>query len=257
MAMPYPNVEGKHAYGAVYSPFDSINYRRRIDSMSDFLSPDGIVLTYQPLCLEEIFSLEEGLRSHQTIEGLYPLRSKDNKVGLFLCGPGASHVSMIMEELIARGTKKFLNIGIAGSLQKDLKVGDIVVCTRAIRDEGVSHHYINPGKYVGLSDDMTRNLRGALSKHGLSFTIGTTWTIDTPFRETQEEVKQYQAEGVLTVEMETAALASIAQYRGVQFAAAFVISDLLVDGIWKPGFDSKHLAESLKKLHEASLDVFL
>ncbi|MCL5432692.1 MAG: nucleoside phosphorylase [Patescibacteria group bacterium] len=254
--MPYPNLERKYSYPAVFSPQDSINFRRRIRPETISESPEGIILTCQPFGLAHVLSLEDGLRDHYVTEGLYPIESKDNKVGIYLSGFGASHAAVVMEELIARGARRFLNIGAAGSLRQGLNAGDIVVCNRAIRDEGVSHHYLKPSKDVITSKELTQKLKGALSRHGLAFTIGSTWTTDAPFRETQEEVTQYQGEGVLTVEMETAALAAIAQFRGVEFAAAFVVSDLLAEGIWNPQFDSERVVKSLKKLHEASLDVF-
>lgn len=254
--MSYPHVEGKYAHEAVYSPVDSKNYRDRINSESVGSSPEGIVLSHQPGYVARILSLENGLRNQYVTEGLYPLSSKEDKVGIYLCGLGASHAAVIMEELIARGSKRFLNIGVAGSLQEDFNAGDIVVCQRAIRDEGVSHHYIKPGKYIDLSNSLTERLKEALAVHGLSFRLGTTWTTDAPFRETREEIVQYQSEGVVCVEMETAALAAVAQHRGVEFAAAFVISDSLLGGVWNPRYHAKEVAVALEKLHEAFLLVF-
>lgn len=253
--MAYPNIEGKYAYPSIYSPLDALNYRRKIDSREDSSSPETMVITYKPAGVAHILSLQDGLRNHYVTEGLYTLPGKDNSVGVYLSGLGASHAAMVMEKLIAHGSKRFINIGIAGSLQKDIGIGDVVICTGAIRDEGVSHHYLESDKYVYPSDRLTRVLKGKIAGQGLSFTMGTTWTIDAPFRETQPEVEQYQEEGVLTVEMETAALAAIAIYRGVEFAAAFVIADSLVDNRWRPGFHIKKVAERMKKLHEAAISV--
>lgn len=253
--MSYPDFERIYLDPAICTPQDSLEYRRRIGAELD-ASPEGIILTYQALGLQHILSLEDGSRSHYVEEGLYPLGSRDNSVGLFLSGLGASHAAAMMEELIARGSRRFLSIGVAGSLRDDLNIGNIVICNRAIRDEGVSRHYMERGEDVYLSADLTKKLKGALSRHGLSFTVGATWTTDAPFRETEGEVDWYRARGALTVEMETAALAAVAQHRGVEIAAAFVVVDLLAGGIWKAGFDSEKVAESLKKLHEASIDVF-
>lgn len=166
---------------------------------------------------------------------------------------GAPYATVVMEELIARGASRFLNIGIAGALQKDLQIGDIVICNRAIRDEGVSHHYLRPGRYVDILPDLTEKLKEELKNQGLRFVEGTTWTTDAPYRETEEEVRQYQNEGVLTVEMETAALASVAKYRDVEFAAAFVISDLLGDLKWESGFGREEVMNGLISLYQAAV----
>jgi uridine phosphorylase len=54
--------------------------------------------------------------------------------------------------------------------------------------------------------------------------------MDAPYRETVEEVRYYQGEGVLTAEMEAAALFAVAKARGVELACAFVISDSFRSG---------------------------
>ena len=75
-----------------------------------------------------------------------------------------------------------------------------------------------------------------LTERGAAFRRGATWTIDTPYRETVEEVRHYRREGVLTVEMEAAALFAVAAVRGVEAASVFVLSDLLGETEWTPEF---------------------
>ncbi len=86
---------------------------------------------------------------------------------------------------------------------------------------------------------------------------GCAWTIDTPYRETIEEIHQYQREGVACVEMEAAALFSVAQCRSVQVASAFVISDLLVDGVWEPHMRSEQTAAGLSAVYDAAVAALL
>ena len=74
--------------------------------------------------------------------------------------------------------------------------------------------------------------------------------MDTPYRETIAEVRQYQQEGVMTVEMEAAALFAVAQYRGVDMAAAFVISDSLAELVWNPQFEVEVVENSLVQLYQ-------
>lgn len=80
----------------------------------------------------------------------------------------------------------------------------------------------------------------------IDYIKGSTWTIDAPYRETKAEVKHYQKEGVLTVEMEAASLFAVAQYLGVEAGAILTISDYLSEDEWDLHF---HLTEEhLKKL---------
>ena len=84
---------------------------------------------------------------------------------------------------------------------------------------------------------------------------GMTWTIDAPYRETVAEVKHYQDAGVLTVEMEAAALFAVATIRGVPIASAFSISDLLTSVTWEPRFDAPELDGGLAALADAAISV--
>ena len=153
---------------------------------------------------------------------------------------------------MALGVREFLSIGTAGALQTSNQIGDLIICDRAIRDEGVSHHYVAPEKYSYPSPALTQRLHSALMEAGVQPTVGTTWTIDAPYRETVEEVRCYQREGVLTVEMEAAALFAVTQLRGVALASAFVISDSLAELVWKPHFASEVVNAGLLTLYQAA-----
>ncbi len=256
----YPNVPGKHAFDALFHPADNVAYARASGVLDGFEAPEGIVLCYQRSVLEHSRAVEHledapTLPSHR---GLYTLPSTDHRVGVLGgFGFGSPITTLFMEEFIALGAKKFISIGTAGGLQKDSRVGDIVVCNRAIRDEGVSHHYLAPGKFAEPSPELTGDLGDEFAEHGVEYTTGCAWTIDTPYRETLEEIRQFRREGVACVEMEAAALFSVAQCRSVQVASAFVISDLLVDEVWVPQMRSEKTAAGLRTIYEAAVAALL
>ena len=153
------------------------------------------------------------------------------------------------------GTSAFVSVGTAGSLQRDLDIGDLVLCEAAIRDEGVSHHYLPPAKLATADAGMTAALGAALGQVGVPFQTGTSWTIDTPYRETVAEARHYQAEGVLCVEMEAAALFAVAEVRGLQVSSAFTISDSLADLAWDPQFHGPQVRAGLITLYEAAVSA--
>jgi uridine phosphorylase len=252
--MPFPNLEGKHSYEAFFSPRDFLDYLKRHGLWEDFPLPNGVIFVYSPRLFERIMSRETGERHGRFAGEFYLIKRSHATIGLsgrFGIGPAA--VSTIMEELIAIGIAKFLSIGAAGGLQKDLRIGDIVVCDRAIRDEGVSHHYLEPDKYAYPSPTLTGRFIAELESLGSSVRVGTTWTTDAPYRETVEELTKYQSEGVLTVEMEAAALAAVARYRKVDFATAFTISDSLAELVWNPQFGSEDTSRGLDRLYDAAV----
>ena len=224
----YPNFEGKHGHAAVFSPVEVV---AGLVVGGSVVAPDAVVLTYQQSLLDELQA-----RGVQPTGG-YPAPWRSlwfadgggrNIAVAGGFGIGAPAAVIVLEELIALGAREFISIGTAGCLQPRCAFGEAVVCTGAIRDEGASHHYAPAGKFAWPSEPLTTRLTKALTVGGTAPKTGLAWTIDAPYRETVAEARSYQAEGVVCVEMEAAALFSVGRYRGVDVAAAFVISDHLL-----------------------------
>jgi uridine phosphorylase len=250
----FPNFRGKHAHDAFFTPNEYIAYARRQGRIPDFAVPEGVILCYQLSLLARICSTQETSPVDSVFGEFHLLGATAGRVGVVgKFGIGAPAVTTVFEELIAIGVRRFVSIGTAGALAKGLCVGDAVLCERAIRDEGVSHHYLEPAKYAEASVSLTDELERALREVGLEPARGTSWTIDTPFRETVAEARHYQQEGVLTVEMEAAALFAVAQYRQVELAAACVVSDSLADLVWEPQFHDDRTRDGLDLLFTAAL----
>jgi purine-nucleoside phosphorylase len=91
----------------------------------------------------------------------------------------------------------------------------------------------------------------------LKYFVGTSWTIDAPYRETVAEAKQYQKEGVATVDMEASALFAVAKYRKVELGSIFTISDSLAELEWKPKFHLNKTKKGLETLYKVAVDVLL
>jgi uridine phosphorylase len=246
----YPNFAGKHAHDAFFGPEDNIAYVRRLGMLDGFEALDGIVLTYQRSVLTQALRAE-GIGKERGHRGIVTLPSTGHRIGLLGgFGFGAPMATLLLEDFVALGTTRFVSIGTAGGLQPGCRVGDVVLCERAVRDEGVSHHYLSPAVYADASPTLTDVLGEAI---GSDHVRGASWTIDTPYRETVEEARHYQAEGVLTVEMEAAALFAVGAYRGVDVASAFVVSDSLAELTWDPQMHSDTTAAALDRLFGAAV----
>ena len=111
----------------------------------------------------------------------------------------------------------------------------------AMIDQETDRHYT----YAQMNDRAAR-LAEALRWADRDYAAGATWTIDAIYRETREEVEQYRDDGVLTVDMEAAAVFAVAQHRGCEAAALFTVSDYLDPDGWDPHFEETddHLAEA-------------
>ena len=168
-------------------------------------------------------------------------RMKEHPSGtLSLTGPflGAPQAAMVMEKIIALGAKRICLFGWCGSLQPDLKIGDIVIPLRAVAEEGTSRHYPIGNRKPGTDQELNRILERALEQEGLPFRKGTVWTTDAPYRETASKVKTYREKKVLAVEMEMSALMTLAIYRSVKLSGLLVVSDEVFDLKWHRGFSS-------------------
>jgi uridine phosphorylase len=184
------------------------------------------------------------------------LEEYDRKIGLVgRFGIGAPAAATVLEELIAVGVQEFISIGSAGSLQKHVQIGDAVVCEQAICGEGVSRHYLTHAECCKAGTGITTRIKAALEGRSIAHHSGTTWTTDAPYRETIEEVRQHQAENVLAVEMEAAALFAVAQFRGVELGAALAIGDSLADLKWHPDFLGPVARNGLKTIYSVAVQA--
>jgi uridine phosphorylase len=156
-----------------------------------------------------------------------------------LTGPliGAPYAVMVLETLIAWGARKIIFLGWCGSISQKIKIGDIIVATAAIIDEGTSGHYKKDNNLISFpSELMVTELKGTLDRMGVNYHHGSVWTTDAIYRETRDKVENYQRLDVVGVEMEISALFTVAKFRKVEMGALVVVSDELASFKWRPGF---------------------
>ena len=167
-------------------------------------------------------------------------------------GCGGPAAAMTAEQLIALGVKELIFVGTAGSLQEEVRPGDIVVCDESICADGTSPHYTSR-ELVRADKSLTARLAASLRAEKLDFHLGRNWSTDTPYRETNAEVKHYQKNHVLTVDMETSALFAVCARRKVAGAAVFVVSDYIGGGVWQPDFRNPLIWQNLRRLVATTL----
>ena len=254
--MSFPNQPNKHHAESLLTAQDIVAYRARLGRMPDLHSPRGALF-----CLER--GLPHRLRWRIPVRKAGSMnadlhettRTKTPVVILTNFGGGAPMVVELAEELTVMGVRKMILLTWGGSLQPDLKHGDTVICSRAIRDEGTSHHYLPPEKYIDADSVLVERLVQSIQARGVACSIGTTWTTDAPYRETLAEVKQYQSEGVKTVEMESAGLFTVGRVRGIQTASVVVVMDSLASYRWQVPQRLDSIQRSLELAYAAAIDV--
>lgn len=252
--MTFPNLHDKHLAEPLITPAEHSEYRQANTEGDMQKSPEAVVLCYSKALMRYFMEEYEGREVSHYYGDLFLFADTQHSVGVMgNFGIGVPTTAMLMDELIADGVEAFLSVGIAGSLDDDIEMGEFIVCDKAIRDEGTSHHYLESEQYAHASESLTAEMKELLQKRDESFHVGPSWTTDAIYRETKREVEHYADEGVLTVEMEASAVFAVAIHRGVDARSMFVISDYLGLSDWEPKFhltkeDLHHLGDTAKEM---------
>lgn len=183
---------------------------------------------------------------------LYVVRRAPRRVGLIgNVGIGGPAIVSLAEELIAWGAERIVVLSLAGGLSRDLASGSVVVCDRAMRDDGTSHHYLAPSRDVRASGVLTPLLARGLAARGVPIVRGAVWSTDAPYRETRQEIEALHGDGVLAVDMESAGLFAAARVRGVNAASVLVIGDRFGADEWEPPTDMPGLHRRIRSVMDA------
>jgi uridine phosphorylase len=250
--MDFPNNPHKYNQPGILTAVKMAEYRGQKRPSP----PETMILGYQTPLLRHAVKKQKGKNVDGFPGETYLLGRTNGRVGIAgRFGVGAPMTAVLIEDLATWGVRQFVIIGLAGAISPDLQPGDVTVADKALRDEGTSHHYLPPQRYVDASPGLTAVVQQTLTQQNIPFATGPAWTTDAPYRETAVEVTQYQQEGILTVDMEAAALFAVAEYRQAAAAAVFCISDSIARGRWQPGADRKAVERRLFDLFDALISV--
>jgi uridine phosphorylase len=173
------------------------------------------------------------LRAEHGSHVAYEIDHEGRRLLFFQPGVGAPLAAAFLEQAIARGCRRFAVCGGAGALVPELVLGQVVVPTAAVRDEGTSYHYLAPGREVAVEPAAVTAATGLLGERDVPCVTGKTWTTDGIYRETRARTARRRDEGCLVVEMEAAALLAVARFRGVPLVYLLYAGDSLSGETWE------------------------
>jgi uridine phosphorylase len=127
---------------------------------------------------------------------------------------GAPFAVLVAEELFASGCEALVSVSSAGLVAADVRPPFFVLIDRALRDEGTSYHYLPPARFADADVALASAVAGALDGTATPLLRGASWTTDAPFRESAALIERRRAEGIVSVEMEAAALLALGQALG-------------------------------------------
>ncbi|WP_461225831.1 nucleoside phosphorylase [Lacticaseibacillus suihuaensis] len=154
---------------------------------------------------------------------VYALAVGDQTIGLCQMPLGAPAAVQLLDFLLGYGAQVVVAIGSCGVLV-DAPENQLMVVTQALRDEGTSYHYLPPAASIALDPALAAHLLRVLGPRGKA--VGT-WTNDAYYRETPGKIAKAKAQGFEVVEMECAAMAACAAFRGARFGQILFTADSL------------------------------
>jgi len=188
-------------------------------------------------------------------------------------GIGAPSTAILIEELAKLGVHTMLRVGNSGGLAPDLELGDLVVTTGAVRDDGTSRSYVRP-EYPAVADHaIVGALLAAAKERGARCRAGITWSLDAFYMRNavlQEDgsmdsmsvggywtgdhpqrIVDLRAAGVQNCEMESGILLTLAGLFGLRAGCICVVSDRTP---W-PGPSEIDLDNNMGQCVEIALDA--
>jgi uridine phosphorylase len=254
--MSFPLFPDKVGRPAMLSAERMVAFRRTHGALRGIDPPESVVIclysgVMRRLSWRHRFSRVRGLPGE-----LYVVRRTPRRVAVIgHVGIGAPAIANAAEELIAWGAQRLVLLSLAGGLRPDLVPGSVVVCDRALRDEGTSYHYLTPTRDVRASAALVTGLSAALAARGVAPRTGPTWSTDAPYRETHAEAAALRDEGVHAVDMESAGLFAVAEVRGVEAASVLVIGDSLAGAEWQAPPDLRALHRRIRSVLGTIVDA--
>jgi uridine phosphorylase len=155
-------------------------------------------------------------REYKTVRGYY----KGIPVLVTSTGIGGASAGIAIEELKNIGVKAMIRIGSCGALQPNLRIGDLVIASGAVRNDGASDAYIDKS-YPAIPDtELLLHILTAAKGKGINFRTGIVRCHDSFYTDREQEIDNYWSDkGVLASDMETAALFVIGGLRGIKTAS--------------------------------------
>lgn len=136
------------------------------------------------------------------------------EIGVVGMAVGAPFAVLVAEQLAASGCKLMISVTAAGQVSAFGRLPYFVLIDRALRDEGTSMHYRPSARWSHLEPTMLDRLARAFDHLPAPVLTGASWTTDAPYRETAVAIAAAEAEQIVCVEMEAAALYAYAEATG-------------------------------------------
>ena len=187
-------------------------------------------------------------REYRTLVGSYD----GEPVTVTSTGIGSPSAAIAVEELARVGAETFIRVGSCGAIQEEASVGDLVITTAAVRQEGTSDEYVRPEYPAAADDEVVTALVTAAERLGYEYHLGVTCSTDSfyagqsrpgfeGFRAAgaAERIEELREAGVVNFEMEAAAILTLASIYGLRAGAVCTVYANRVTGEFRTEGEAK------------------
>jgi 5'-methylthioadenosine phosphorylase/purine-nucleoside phosphorylase len=148
-------------------------------------------------------------------------------------GMGCPGATIVFEELIQLGCKRLLRVGTCGGLQAQHALGDIINAISAVPADSTAMHLVNDEPHCPTASwELIHAAVHVAKEVGQDLHVGPIVSSDLFYNPNEGQYERWSSRGVLAVEMEAAALFTVAALRGVQAGCLLTVSDIVVEGVF-------------------------
>jgi purine-nucleoside phosphorylase len=191
----------------------------------------------------------ENVSCYNEIRGMYGYTGtyKGRPVSVQGSGMGMPSISIYVNELITEyGVENLIRIGTCGSLQADIHIKDVILAMSTSTDSNINKIRFNNMDYAPTANfELLQKAYKAAAKDNIPVKVGNVLSTDTFYGDDPDDWKLWAKFGVLAVEMEAAALYTLAAKYKVNALAILTVSDSLVT----------HEASSAEERQKTFLDM--
>jgi len=196
---------------------------------------ESILLPGDPLRAKFIAeNFLENVICYNEVRGMYGFTGnyKGKRVSVQGTGMGIPSISIYTNELIqSYGVKNLIRVGTCGSYKEEVKVRDLIIAMAASTDSNINKNRFNGMNYAPTASfKLLKKSYDIAVEKGFDPKVGNIFSSDTFYNDNPEEWKQWAKFGCLGVEMEAAALYTLAAKYEVDALALLTVSDHLLTG---------------------------
>jgi uridine phosphorylase len=215
---------------------------------------DAVLLPGNPERVDKVTALWDDAeekayhREYRTATGTY----EGTPISVTSTGIGSPSAAIAVEELARVDAETFIRVGSCGAIQPEMEVGDLVITSGAVRQEGTSKEYVREDYPAVADHEVVSALVAAAERLGYDYHVGLTMSADSfyagqgrpgfeGFRAAGSEslVEELREANVKNIEMEAAALLTIANVYGLRAGAVCSVYANRVTGEFRTEGESR------------------